>query len=197
MLSFKQSHAEIQDILNNAGSGGSGTTDYTELENKPSINSVTLTGNKTSSDLDIKEVPIINSSDDNKFLKASYDSERQKGNCYWNTINQVPTIGQGDTNKLLKANYNNGNPQSEWTTVNTVPTYDLQTDAGKVLYVNPFDGTEWTELANLLNGVTIGHNYIEFGNGQRLYVSSNEPSAYPPDDTIPYGALGIGWVPTP
>ena len=45
-------------------SGGGGTTDYTLLENKPQINSVTLTGNKSLSDLgiaaasDIPTVPI-------------------------------------------------------------------------------------------------------------------------------------------
>ena len=33
------------------GGGGGGTSDYTDLSNKPSINSVTLTGNKTASDL--------------------------------------------------------------------------------------------------------------------------------------------------
>lgn len=33
------------------GSGGSGTTDYNDLENKPQINGVELIGNKTSSDL--------------------------------------------------------------------------------------------------------------------------------------------------
>lgn len=33
------------------GSGGSGTTDYNALTNKPSINGITLTGNKTSIDL--------------------------------------------------------------------------------------------------------------------------------------------------
>lgn len=32
---------------------GGGTTDYNALENKPSINSVTLTGNKTASELDL------------------------------------------------------------------------------------------------------------------------------------------------
>ena len=37
--------------LNGGGGGGGGTTDYTDLENKPSINSVTLTGNKTGADL--------------------------------------------------------------------------------------------------------------------------------------------------
>lgn len=37
------------------GGGGGGTTDYTDLENKPSINSVTLTGNKTGSELGLLE----------------------------------------------------------------------------------------------------------------------------------------------
>lgn len=37
------------------GSGGGGTSDYTDLENKPSINSVTLSGNKTSSDLGVQD----------------------------------------------------------------------------------------------------------------------------------------------
>lgn len=196
----KQKQPVVQAAINNAltGGGSGGTSDYTDLENKPSINSVTLTGNKTSYDLGIDEVPEVNSSDSNKFLKAVYDSEKQKGTYYWDTINQVPTVGQGDTGKVLKANFNNGYPpQTEWTTVNTVPTYDLQTDDGKVLSVNPFDGPAWTEMSSLLNGATLGFNYIEFGNGQRLYVSSTEPSAYPPDDTIPNGALGIGWGPNP
>ena len=35
------------------GGGGGGTSDYTNLSNKPSINSVTLTGNKTSGDLNL------------------------------------------------------------------------------------------------------------------------------------------------
>lgn len=35
--------------------GGGGTTDYEELDNKPSINGVTLVGDKTSEDLHIKE----------------------------------------------------------------------------------------------------------------------------------------------
>lgn len=36
-----------------SGGGGGGTTDYDNLENKPSINGVTLTGNKTTADLNI------------------------------------------------------------------------------------------------------------------------------------------------
>ena len=34
-----------------SGSGSSGTTNYNDLTNKPSINGITLTGNKTSVDL--------------------------------------------------------------------------------------------------------------------------------------------------
>ena len=36
-----------------SGSGSSGTTDYNALTNKPSINGITLTGNKTPLDLGI------------------------------------------------------------------------------------------------------------------------------------------------
>lgn len=39
------------------GGGGGGTTNYNDLENKPSINGTTLSGNKTSANLSIHEVP--------------------------------------------------------------------------------------------------------------------------------------------
>lgn len=51
---------------------GGGTTDYADLSNKPSINNVTLSGNKTASDLGIGEVPEVGVNDDGKVLKASY-----------------------------------------------------------------------------------------------------------------------------
>ena len=37
------------------GGGGGGTTDYTDLDNKPQINNVTLTGNKTSSQIGVAD----------------------------------------------------------------------------------------------------------------------------------------------
>ena len=40
-------------LASDFGGGGGGTSDYTDLTNKPSINSVTLTGDKTSGDLNI------------------------------------------------------------------------------------------------------------------------------------------------
>lgn len=39
--------------VDNSGGGGGGTSDYTQLSNKPQVNGVTLTGNKSSSDLGI------------------------------------------------------------------------------------------------------------------------------------------------
>lgn len=38
-----------------SGGGGTGTDDYLDLDNKPQINSVTLQGNKTSSDLKLQD----------------------------------------------------------------------------------------------------------------------------------------------
>ena len=49
-------------VENGGGGGGGGTTDYTDLTNKPQINSVTLTGNKSLSDIGAQ--PTINN--DNK-----------------------------------------------------------------------------------------------------------------------------------
>ena len=40
-----------------SGGGGGGTSDYNDLTNKPSINNVTLSGNKTTSDLSIHDLP--------------------------------------------------------------------------------------------------------------------------------------------
>ena len=42
-----------QAILANKSGGGSGTSNYNDLDNKPKINNVTLEGNKTSSELGI------------------------------------------------------------------------------------------------------------------------------------------------
>ena len=52
----------LDDIANAVSGGGGGTTDYTDLTNKPQINSVTLSGNKSLSDIGAQ--PTINN--DNK-----------------------------------------------------------------------------------------------------------------------------------
>lgn len=42
-------------IVKGSGGGGGGTTDYTDLNHKPQINGVILTGNKSTSDIGIVE----------------------------------------------------------------------------------------------------------------------------------------------
>lgn len=50
----KQSDNDYDTIwINNSGGSGVGTTDYTQLENKPKINNIELTGNKSLDDLGI------------------------------------------------------------------------------------------------------------------------------------------------
>lgn len=54
-MSFKFTNKILIGAVSMSG-GGSGTSDYNPLSNKPQINGVTLSGNKTSSDLGIKSV---------------------------------------------------------------------------------------------------------------------------------------------
>lgn len=51
----KQPLSRVEELLIelNTGGGGGGTTNYNELENKPSINGHTITGDKSSEDYDI------------------------------------------------------------------------------------------------------------------------------------------------
>lgn len=42
----------------NSGGGSGGTTNYNELSNRPKINGVLLTGNKTSSELGIETMSV-------------------------------------------------------------------------------------------------------------------------------------------
>lgn len=103
--------------------GGSGTTDYTELSNKPSINDVTLTGNKTSSDLKLQS-----EIDSNNKLNADLVDDTSSTNKFvtstekttWNgkqdvmQYSTVPTAGADTVGKIIQytgttdSNYTNG-----------------------------------------------------------------------------------------
>lgn len=65
------STAETVDTIELYG-GGAGTMNYNELNNKPTINGETLVGNLTTTDLHIRAVPTIDTTDNNKVLTASY-----------------------------------------------------------------------------------------------------------------------------
>ena len=64
---------------------GAGTTDYNGLENKPQINNVTLSGNKTTSDLGL--------------FSGSYNDLTDKP-----VYNQVINLGYNTSNKVINSN---------------------------------------------------------------------------------------------
>lgn len=76
------------------GSGGGGTSDYTDLTNKPQINGVTLSGNKTSGDLNLQSALTFTStpSESNKVVclndLSSGGSNRNLFDNPWFTVNQ-------------------------------------------------------------------------------------------------------------
>lgn len=46
---------ELKEVIEAGGGGGGGTTNYNLLQNKPQINGVTLSGNKTADDLQLEQ----------------------------------------------------------------------------------------------------------------------------------------------
>lgn len=121
-----------------ASTASGGTSDYSDLTNKPTINNVTLSGNKTTSDLGISEVPTITSSDDGKFLKAYYDSSDADYEWADLDVNQVPNVTSNDNGKVLTATHSGGVGTYAWGTIpSELPPYTTTlADLGKVLTIN-------------------------------------------------------------
>lgn len=92
--------------VTSASSSQPGTTNYNDLENKPSINGVILTGNKTSADLGIATDNVHIDTTANWDLQSSLVS--QKGHIYvytdYETVDGVviPAVKIGDGNAYLK-----------------------------------------------------------------------------------------------
>jgi len=96
----------LQQILEQGGGGG-GTTDYSALSNKPSINNVTLSGNKSLADLGISnELPVPSSFNVGK-VAAVVRSGPGENDYEWSAINipsnskQINVITQEGTDALL------------------------------------------------------------------------------------------------
>lgn len=105
---------DLQSYLLGKKSGGGGTSDYSELSNKPSINGVTLSGNKTNSDLGL--------GDSIKYYYIDYDdSESQYTeyftqwlNDYKNGIKDIIFCKKNNYSYaiiFINVSYNNGNGQ--------------------------------------------------------------------------------------
>ena len=95
--------------ISSTASGG--TSDYSDLTNKPSINNVTLSGNKTTSDLGISEVPTITSSDNGKVLTATYSGGT--GSYAW-AASSAPTPPTAYTMPTLNTTYVDDESSYTW-----------------------------------------------------------------------------------
>ena len=113
-------------------SGSGGTSNYNELTNKPSINSVPLVGNKTTEDLhlfsgdydDLSDKPSVNgitlsgnkTTQDLGLFSGNYNDLTNKPNLFsgdYNDLTNKPTLFSGDYNDLTnKPTLFNGNYDS-------------------------------------------------------------------------------------
>lgn len=54
-----ETYAVAKAYIDKHGGGGGGTDNYNELDNRPQIENITLTGNKSASDLGLATAPTI------------------------------------------------------------------------------------------------------------------------------------------
>lgn len=78
-------------------SGGGGASDYTELSNKPKINNVELSGNKSASDLGLLTASDINGKENssNKVVSlsaSSTDAQYPSAKCVYDIVGDVESL---------------------------------------------------------------------------------------------------------
>jgi hypothetical protein len=153
-----------------------GGGDYEDLSNKPKINNVTLDGNKSWADLGLSNPMHI------------------AGRV--NTYQDLPvTANEGDVYLVglvaatEKEEYVYVSGGWEYLGSNTIEVDSAMSTTSE----NPVQNKVITAAVNAntekLTGIAeTDDNYIEMGNGIRLYISDTEPTG-----TIPEGSIGIGW----
>lgn len=116
--------------------GGGGTTDYNDLTNKPSINGVSLTGNKTTSDLGIEEN-----------VQADWDEADTTAPSY---IKNKPNIPSG---VVVDTTYDGTSENAQaGTAVAQAISTKVDKVTGKGLSTNDFTNAEKTKLDGIESG---------------------------------------------
>lgn len=131
---------QIVDQLEQQGGGSGGTDDYTQLNNKPKINNVTLTGNKTSSDLGLASAAALNDKADKS---TTYTKEETQDYVYGEIIGaitnlDVPAVG-GSTKYITTVSQADGLISATAQSPDTVPVTDstkLITSGGVKTYAD-------------------------------------------------------------
>lgn len=153
-----------------------GGGDYEDLSNKPKINNVELNGNKSWADLGLSNpMHIAGRVDTYQDLPA--------------TANEGDVYLVGLVAATEKEEYVYVSGGWEYLGSNTIEVDNAMSTTSE----NPVQNKVITAAVNAntekLTGIAeTDDNYIEMGNGVRLYISDTEPTG-----TIPEGSIGIGW----
>lgn len=132
--------------------GGTGTDDYNQLSNKPSINSVTLSGNKTDEDLGIQNCVYDDQSDE---LYTMVDGVRVVLATDVKAEPLIPVMTSVNTPEGLVESGNN---------------YGYGSYGNQNIW-NAFDGDKTTYVTYQQEGVTNGFISYEFTTGNVRYVT--------------------------
>lgn len=175
----------VMSEVESGGGGGGGTSDYTQLSNKPQINGVTLTGNKSLSDIgaasqsDLEDLEDITG--DGQLSGFTATDLTGAANELRNTLNS-----KADQDDLTSLNL-----------IGTTNTTGNQIDAGMYFYLN---GSLVKALLDIADGATFtnGTNYEmvtagglnEFKNVADKKLSFQRVSTSPTGRPWPCGDIG-------
>lgn len=172
-----------------------GTSDYSTLSNKPSINSVTLTGNKTSADLGIlsditqgSNITIDKTDPSNPVISAT-----GQVNADWNSTSGLSEILNKPTLGTMAAeNANDYTPTSGLATVATSGSYNDLSNKPTIpaAQVNA-DWNANSGVAQILNKPTLAA-VATSGSYNDLSNKPTIPSVYNPTITITQGGVSKG-----
>lgn len=158
----------------NAQAGGGGTSDYTDLSNKPSINSVTLSGDKTGADLGLLE------------NKATGTGSIQIGGTNANQYSFVTLIGErANATAASCIAISNGNSNAV-ATAGSIAMGNAQCLASNTIVISP---------SNFASAFAVGA--IQLGGGTNTTANTFQVFSYQLLDgttgLIPLERLGTGY----
>ena len=184
------------------GGGGGGTSNYNDLTNKPSINNITLTGNKTTSDLGIN-IPTATSdlTNDSGFITSSSlptkVSDLTNDAGYITSYTETdPVFSASAAAGITSANITSWNNKSDFsgdyddlTNKPTIPskTSDLTNDSG---YITGYTETDPVYSASAASGIT-STDITNWNNKSDFSGSYNDLTNKPTIPTVNNATLTI------
>ena len=164
---------------------GSGTTDYSELSNKPSINNVTLTGNKTSADLGLDMVIL---SYGNSTWQDFLNAYRRNAVVYCRASSGSDPATGSQTRLAFMAYVNNATTPTEveFQYYRSVSTKSASNQGDQVFVYKLTSTGEWTvQTRNAYTKIETGTNMTSsYSNGVLTLNATGEGSAYTAGDYI-------------